>query len=168
MCHNEGYSTMNMRKKQRGSMLLTALFVAILMLGLGLAVVKIISSSANNNAVEYYGARAFLAAQSGLERGLSEMFPLGAASGAGSCPATTNFDLLAPALVNCSVVLMCEQVGPVPDFNLAPTSGVSEVRVYRLTSTATCKVNGCALGQACRKDFWQTQRSLSVEAKTLN
>ncbi|MBE0364912.1 MSHA biogenesis protein MshP [Pseudoalteromonas ulvae UL12] len=149
-------------------MLLTALFVAILMLGLGLAVVKIISSSANNNAVEYYGARAFLAAQSGLERGLSEMFPLGGAPGTGNCPVTTNFDLISPALANCNVVLACEQVGPVPDFNLAPSGGVSQVSVYRLTSTATCKVNDCALGQACRKDFWQTQRSLSVEAKTLN
>ena len=164
MCHNEGYSTMNMRKKQRGSMLLTALFVAILMLGLGLAVVKIISSSANNNAVEYYGARAFLAAQSGLERGLSEMFPLGGAPGTGNCPVTTNFDLISPALANCNVILACEQVGPVEDFNLS----LSQVTVYRLTSTATCKVNDCALGQACRKDFWQTQRSLSVEAKTLN
>ncbi|SFB77435.1 hypothetical protein [Pseudoalteromonas denitrificans] len=164
-------------KKQAGSMLMSALFIAILMLGLGLALVNILSSSAHNNAVEYYGARAFLAAQSGIEQSLTQLFVLGAANtsqastaACNSFPKTTPFT--SQYLSGCTAVLSCivttSDLGSpatttVPD--LSSPSG--EVTVYRLTSTATCSINNCTSG-SCLKDTWQTQRSISVEAKTLN
>ena len=148
--------------KQQGSMLLTALFIAILMLALGLTLVKVLSGSAHNNAVEYYGARAFLAAQSGLEQGLTSLFPLNVVPT--NCPALPNLVFETGYLANCEVSVNCEKIGPVEDKTVASNN----VTVFRLSSSATCKVNDCAFGEACRKDFWQTQRTLSVEAKTLN
>jgi len=151
---------MNSIKKQAGSMLMSALFIAILMLALGLALVNILSSSAHNNAVEYYGARAFLAAQSGIEKKLTELFPI--PSGTGPCT-DSNVPLSSTYLSNCTVATTCTEISNIPDFSSTST----DVTVYRLTSSATCNVNNCVSGP-CLKDFWQTQRSISVEAKTLN
>ncbi|AXT32280.1 agglutinin biogenesis protein MshP [Pseudoalteromonas tunicata] len=148
--------------KQQGSMLLTALFIAILMLALGLTLVKVLSGSAHNNAVEYYGARAFLAAQSGLEKGLTTLFPLNAVPA--NCPVLPSLVFNSGYLANCQVQVDCVKIGPLEDKSLVSKN----VTVFRLSSSATCKVNDCALGEDCRKDFWQTQRTLSVEAKTLN
>ncbi|MDP5212768.1 agglutinin biogenesis protein MshP [Pseudoalteromonas tunicata] len=148
--------------KQQGSMLLTALFIAILMLALGLTLVKVLSGSAHNNAVEYYGARAFLAAQSGLEKGLTSLFPFNVAPA--NCPVLPDLTFNSGYLANCQVQVSCQKIGPVEDKTVASNN----VTVFRLSSSATCKVNDCAFGEACRKNFWQTQRTLSVEAKTLN
>ena len=148
-------------KKQAGSMLMSALFIAILMLALGLALVNILSSSAHNNAVEYYGARAFLAAQSGIEQKLVKLFPVGATIG--SClDETLTFNT--PYLLNCTVALTCTSTGGISD----PSVPSGSVTVFRLSSSATCPINSCSAGDDCRKDFWQTQRTISVEAKTLN
>ena len=154
-------------KKQAGSMLMSALFIAILMLALGLALVNILSSSAHNNAVEYYGARAFLAAQSGIEKSLVELFPL---SGNSSCAyvdqaldETLHFGS-SDFLKNCTYTIACTSTGGIPDSSVP----LGSVTVFRLTSSATCPINSCSAGDDCRKDFWQTQRSISVEAKTLN
>jgi len=151
-------------KKQAGSMLMSALFIAILMLALGLALVNILSSSAHNNAVEYYGARAFLAAQSGIEKSLVELFPL---VGTPSC---ANVDQAvglgfgsSDFLTNCKYTIVCGSTGTITDSSVPSGS----VNVFRLSSSATCPINNCTSG-ACLKDFWQTQRSVSVEAKTLN
>jgi len=148
-------------KKQAGSMLMSALFIAILMLALGLALVNILSSSAHNNAVEYYGARAFLAAQSGIEQKLVQLFPVGATIG-GCLDETISFDT--PNLLNCTVALTCTSTGAITDSSVPSGS----VNVFRISSSATCPINSCPVGDTCRKDFWQTQRSISVEAKTLN
>jgi len=145
-------------KKQAGSMLISALFIAILMLALGLALVNILSSSAHNNAVEYYGARAFMAAQSSIEKNLRPLLD----NGCGSVDAAGNFNSV-NYLQNCSYTMECSSIPNITDSSLP-----APITVYRLSSSATCSVSNCAEGDACRKDFWQTQRSISVEAKTLN
>ncbi len=151
-------------KKQAGSMLMTALFVAVVMLALGVALVKILSGSAHHNAVEYYGARAFLAAQSGIEQGLTQLFPLNAA--VTSCASVTPAITYSTAyLSGCTIALTCnDDVAGIVDLSL-PSGAVS---VFRLSAAATCPVYACAEGNACRKEFWQTQRTINVEAKTLN
>ena len=95
------------------------------------------------------------------------MFPLNTNSG--SCAINTTINFTSGYLSNCNVVLDCQPVGPVSDFNVSPATGLSssDVTVFRLSSTATCKVNDCLIGQACRKDYWQTERTLNVEAKTI-
>ncbi|WP_042146895.1 MULTISPECIES: hypothetical protein [unclassified Pseudoalteromonas] len=164
-------------KKQAGSMLMSALFIAILMLALGLALVNILSSSAHNNTVEYYGARAFLAGQSGVDWALVEIFELNpnsdpAVANQNSVDACNTFNDLTPKtlsysdpyLLNCNAKITCDVIEDVPDSSVS----TSFVNVFRISSEATCSISNCAEGDACRKDFWQTQRSISVEAKTLN
>lgn len=164
-------------KKQAGSMLMSALFIAILMLGLGLALVNILSSSAHNNAVEYYGSRAFLAGQSGVEWALVEIFELNPnvdpeVANQDSVDACNTFDNSTPkalsysdpSLLNCSAEIICNVEEDIPDSSVS----TEFVNVFRISSSATCSISNCAQGDDCRKDFWQTQRSISVEAKTLN
>ncbi|PAJ75996.1 hypothetical protein CJF42_01795 [Pseudoalteromonas sp. NBT06-2] len=164
-------------KKQAGSMLMSALFIAILMLALGVALVNILSSSAHNNAVEYYGARALLAGQSGIEWALVEIFELNpdsdpAVANQASVDACNNFDDSAPKtltysdpyLLNCSAKIICNAIEDIPDSSVS----TEFVNVFRISSSATCSISNCAAGHGCRKDFWQTQRTINVEAKTLN
>ncbi|ENO00713.1 mannose-sensitive agglutinin biogenesis protein MshP [Pseudoalteromonas agarivorans S816] len=107
-------------------------------------------------------ARAYMAAQSGLETGLSEIFAL--SSTAQTCSAvTTSTSFSTLYLANCKVELSCSEYIALPDSSTR--SGT--VNIYYLQSSATCAANDCAAGAACQKEYWQTQRTLSVEAKTL-
>lgn len=103
-----------------------------------------------------------MAAQSGLETGLSEIFALN--STAQTCSAvTTSRSFSTLYLANCEVELSCSEYIALPDSSTR--SGT--VNIYYLQSSATCAANDCAAGAACQKEYWQTQRTLSVEAKTL-
>ena len=91
-------------KKQQGNLLIITLVIIVTLLALGLALSKVLSGAAQQNTIEYYGARAYMAAQSGLETGLSEIFAL--SSTAQTCSAVTpsrNFSTL--YLANCEVEL---------------------------------------------------------------
>ena len=142
---------MKLRFKQQGSLLITSLFVAIVLLALGLALTRVLEGSAQSNAVEYYGSKAFLSAQSGIEWKLNDLFPL---NGVGTCSnvvETPDFSG-APYMANCSVAVLCQSVEDIIDANTA----TGEVNVYRISSTSRCDA-----GQ------WTTERSINVEAKTL-
>lgn len=158
---------MKLAAKQQGSLLIISLFIAIIMLGLGLALTRVIQGASHSNAVEYLGTRAFLAAQSGLEQGLNQLFPLN--NSAASCtniaatlPVTRSFS--ANYLAGCEVVINCTGLTGIDDVS----SPSGQVDVYRISSSATCPLFECVVGQACRSEYWQTQRTLNIEAKTLN
>ncbi|MBB1416269.1 agglutinin biogenesis protein MshP [Pseudoalteromonas sp. SG44-1] len=147
---------------QGGNLLIVTLVIIVVMLVLGLALVRILSASSQQNVIEYYGSRAYLAAQSGLESGLTEIFPLN--SPALNCAAVTTSPVFQTQyLENCTVTITCQQYLNVPD----SSNSAGSVNVFYLQSRATCSPSSCAIGEACRKDYWQTQRTLSVEAKTL-
>ncbi|WP_286937751.1 MULTISPECIES: agglutinin biogenesis protein MshP [unclassified Pseudoalteromonas] len=149
-------------KKQQGNLLIITLVISVTLLALGLALSKVLSGAAQQNTIEYYGARAYMAAQSGLETGLSEIFALN--STAQTCSAvTTSRSFSTLYLANCEVELSCSEYIALPDSSTR--SGT--VNIYYLQSSATCAANDCAAGAACQKEYWQTQRTLSVEAKTL-
>lgn len=153
---------LNNKRSQQGSILVIILVIIIVLLALGLALTKVLSASAQQNAIEYYGARAYLAAHTGIERGLSELFPLN--STAQTCAAVTNNPVVQTEyLNNCTIKVSCGEHLNVPDSSTS--SGA--VNIYYLQSSATCAANNCPVGASCRKDYWQTQRTLSVEAKTL-
>lgn len=147
---------MKLMHKQRGSLLITSLFVAIVLLALGLALTRVIEGGAQANAVEYYGSKAFLTAQSGIEWKLQKLFPLDNTQGPCDNSLPPNHFNSTQYMENCQFIeLSCRAV---EDINDANTSGSSTlVTVYRITSTASCDS-----GQ------WTTQRSINVEAKTLN
>ncbi|ASM48672.1 MSHA biogenesis protein MshP [Pseudoalteromonas espejiana DSM 9414] len=160
MFHNR--KTVTPAKKQQGNLLIISLVIIVALLALGLGLSKVLSGAAQQNTIEYYGARAYMAAQSGLETGLSEIFALNSA--AQRCNAvTTNRAFQTTYLQNCSVQVSCSEYIDLPD--TSTRSGT--VNIYYLQSAATCAANDCAAGAACQKEYWQTQRTLSVEAKTL-
>lgn len=155
------------RNKQRGSLLITALVIAVVLLALGLALVRILQGSAHTNAVEYLGTRAFLVAQSGAEQALNQLFPLD--NSAASCsniastlPVIRNFG--ATYLSGCQVTINCTELLGIDDVS----SPSGSVNLFRISSSGNCPVSACAVGQSCRKDYWETQRTINVEAKTLN
>ena len=111
---------------QRGSALVVAVFIIVVMLALVLSLSRLLISSSENVVYEVQGTRALFAAQSGLEVALTALLPL---SAAGSCT-ERNYNFSNTAGLNgCAAVVSCtEQADAVPD-------GGS---VYRLTSVATC------------------------------
>jgi len=148
--------------KQKGNLIIVSLVIIVALLVLGLALVKVLSGASQQNTIEYYGARAYMAAQSGLESGLTELFPL--SSAVQSCTEVTkNLTFQASYLDSCNVKISCGQYIGLPDSSTA--NGL--VNIYYLQSSATCAAIDCPAGSSCRKDHWQTQRTLSVEAKTL-
>ena len=148
--------------RQQGNLIVVCLVIIVALLALGLALVKVLSGAAQQNTIEYYGARAYMAAQSGLESGLTELFPLNSA--AQNCASvTTSRTFKTNYLSFCDVSISCTEYLDLPDSSAR--SGT--VNIYYLQSSATCAPIDCPLGDACRKDYWQTQRTLSVEAKTL-
>jgi len=152
----------SLKAKQKGNLIIVSLVIIIVLLTLGLALVKVLSGSAQQNTIEYYGARAFMAAQSGLERGLTQLFPLN--NNAQNCSAVTNsITFTTRYLESCEVEVSCKQYLNLPD--TSTRSGT--VNIYYLQSKAVCSPNDCQLDDDCIKDYWQTQRTLSVEAKTL-
>ncbi len=147
--------------RQRGNLLIVVFVIIIILLALGLAFVKVLSASAQQNVIEYYGTRAFMAAQSGLQVGLTELFPLN--SDVQSCAqVTVSPSFTTPYLSNCEVTVSCAEYLEIPD----SSSGSGSVNVYYLSSQAICTAKACAEGD-CRSEFWQTQRTVNIEAKTL-
>lgn len=115
--------------KQRGAMLVVALFIATVLLTLGLALSNVLSSSAKDHALEYYGARSFLAAQSGIQRYLNDVYV-----GAQGCSAVT-YTFNSAQFANCTVELVCSSELNVTD----PTRSSGQVDFYQLQSDATCE-----------------------------
>ena len=148
--------------KQRGNLIIVSLVIIVVLLALGLALVKVLSGASQQNTIEYYGARAYMAAQSGIESGLTQLFLVD--SSAQNCASvTSNLTFETKYLAYCTVTLSCEEYIDLPDSST--TNGL--VNIYYLQSSATCAATNCPVGNSCRKDYWQTQRTLSVEAKTL-
>ncbi len=152
----------SLNAKQQGNTLIIAIIVITVLLFVGLSLQRIIQGAAHNDAVEYLGARAYLAAQTGLQGALTELFPLN--NSAQTCASLrSNWSFSGQYLQGCRVVISCQERLNIPEPNV--TDG--DINVFHIESSATCPVNNCALGESCRSEFWQTQRTLNVEAKTL-
>lgn len=129
--------------KQRGSMLVMAIFVLTVLSLLGMAMIQILSDGNRSIVYEVYGARAFNAANSGAERALGLLFPPG--GGNGSCPAPTPFSLASQvAFHGCTIKVKCQT------FDITETG----FRHYRLESAASCDAGP-----------FTTQRTVAVEAR---
>ncbi|MDP2560723.1 type II secretory pathway protein [Psychrobium sp. 1_MG-2023] len=129
--------------KQQGSMLVIALFVIIVLAFLGLAIVQISSDSSRSMVYEVYGARAFNAANSGVERALNEVLGPGVTP---SCSlATPSYNM--PDITGfsgCSINLTCNE------FSVVETGYTH----FRITSEASCSAGEFVV-----------QRSVAVDAR---
>lgn len=137
------YQSQKTLSKQQGSMLVIALFVIIVLAFLGLAIVQISSDSSRSMVYEVYGARAFNAANSGVERALNEVLGPGVTP---SCSlATTSYSM--PEITGfsgCSIVLNCDE------FSVAETGYTH----FRIASEASCSAGE-----------FTVQREVAVDAR---
>ena len=145
-------------KKQQGSALMLALFVIIVLILLGSALVKVLSSSNETIAQEVIGTRALMAANAGMQAELSRLFPLSVdpliPNPVGACNANSLYDLSnQPGLYHCRAEVSCMLY-----------STVDTVNYYRLTSTGECgssDIDSESIGVV------RSSRTLQVEARSL-
>lgn len=130
-------------KQQRGSALVIAVFIIVVVLALVLSLSRLLTSSTEAIAYEVQGTRALFAAQSGLELALTQLFPLGASS-ATSCPAgiSNPVNFSDTALNGCRVIVSC---------NAYPTT---QPDVFRLSSRSECIANA-----------FTTSRTVQIEVR---
>lgn len=142
--------------RMRGSALMIALFVIVVMALLAAAMGRFLVDSGEKNTVEVRSVRALLAAQSGLEVALYRLFPnrtLAQPTPPAECQATSTLNFASnPGLTNCLAVVRCATV-PVT-YNGSVTNG------YRLESVGTC---GNSDLNSANPDF-AVSRTLMVEA----
>ncbi|WP_425891064.1 MSHA biogenesis protein MshP [Aeromonas veronii] len=142
--------------RMRGSALMIALFVIVVMALLAAAMGRFLVDSGEKNTVEVRSVRALLAAQSGLEVALYRLFPkrtLAQPTPPAVCLASSPLSFTStPGLTNCQAVVRCATV-PVT-YNGSVTNG------YRLESVGTC---GSSDLNSANPDF-AVSRTLMVEA----
>ena len=132
--------------KQKGSALMLALFVMIIMTLLGTVLVKMYNSSSEAVAYEVLGTRAYAAAQTGIQWQLTEIFPLNETN-ITLCTSTIEPDIsTAKGLENCSFSVSC-------DSNIS----FNGIQYYTLESVGSCDVAGI-----------KTSRTIEVEARSLD
>lgn len=140
---------------QRGSAIMVALFVIVIMALLAVAMGRFLVDSGEKNTVEVRGVRALMAAQSGLEIALYQLFPN--RSGAelpAACSrvaASRAFDK-DPGLSGCRVSVSCNEI--------QASQGGETSTTYRLTSLGTC---GTQAQAGANPDF-AVSRTLVAEA----
>ncbi|GAB2909775.1 type II secretory pathway component [Rheinheimera gaetbuli] len=128
---------------QRGSALVIAVFIIVLMLALVLSLSRLLISGSESVVYEVQGTRTLFAAQSGLELALPQLFPL---AGPADCGAVTNsINFSGAALQGCSTQISCNAYSD-------PTPGATPL--YRLSSTASCVAGG-----------FTTSRTVQIEVR---
>lgn len=140
-------------KKQQGSALVVAIFIIVVMALLVVALSRLLSSSSESVSYEVLGTRAFFAAQSGMEQGLTRLFPLTTPStycslvgDTGSEPATAT-PFTTNGLQGCSYTLSCSSAR-------ASALG-TETIYYQLTSTGTCGSGQLQTSRTIQMEVWQ-------------
>ncbi len=135
-----------MSNRQRGSALVIAIFIVVVMTLLGASLVRMIGTNAEAIVYEVLGTRAYQAAQAGAQRKMAEVFPL--VSGSEVCSVDSSYDFSAIEGLdhNCIAV-------DVDCINDATVDGVS---YYTITSVGQCSVAGVV-----------TSRTIEIKARSL-
>lgn len=137
-------------KTQQGSMLVIALFVIVVLAGLGITMTRMLSASSQTVVVNVAGVRALAAAQAGAEVLLQQTFPLNAA--ANSCSTTVNspssFSQVA-GMAGCQFIARCTTES-------VDLAGVPN-NYYRFSSVGQCDVGGVIVSRQVSLDAMQEQ-----------
>ena len=121
--------TPSMVRSQRGSAILIALFVIVIMALLAAAMGRFLVDSGEKNTVEVRGVRALMAAQSGLEIALYRLYPNGQWQGQ-QCAASTSLSFTDAGLTGCQTIVTCNKV---------PVSAAGGTQTgYRFSSEGRC------------------------------
>lgn len=133
-------------QQHRGSALVVAIFVIVVIFGLLLAMSRILTSSSDSVVYEVLGTRALLAAQSGLELAATQLFPLEQETADCSAVAA-QFVLSGSGFSHCRVQLTCSA-------SASLDTGTSQGQLFLLQSTGMCRSQTdwsvpCQLGELC-------------------
>jgi MSHA biogenesis protein MshP len=131
----------------RGSALVIAIFVIIIMSLLGAALVKMMASSQESVVYEVLGTRAYAAAQTGVQWQLGELFPIG--SSAKRCSAVNK---VPPTISQAKGFNGCEIASPI-ECNDFSHQGII---YYTIKSIGQCDLDGES-----------TSRIIEVEARSI-
>jgi MSHA biogenesis protein MshP len=148
---------MTKASRQKGSTLVIAVFIMVVMLLLVLSMSQILTKSKYAVAYEVLGTRAFLAAQSGMERSLSLLFPL-SSSALNSCPAMPDIYFNSTSgLDSCSVKVTCEpQInGSITHFRLRSVSMCSDGSVTKTDGTVNTTLGSVVTSRTIEMEVWQ-------------
>ena len=149
-----GFKHKRLNKKQQGSALVMALFIIVVVLMLGTALVKVLQSGEESFAYQVIGTRAYAAANSGAQKRLQELFPLasaslrcGAVNGSGESNNTVPLVSIggADGLQSCSATVECN------DFEY------DSVIYYTIKSTGQCGASTDV----------KTSRTIEIQARSL-
>lgn len=119
------------RKNQQGISLLIVVFALVVLGALGAAMANLMSAGSESVAREVISMRALLAAQSGADRKLNDLF-----EGSGICDPLSPDDYPFTPITNLS----CDSVRVTCDFIESPTG--SGNLFYTITSTGRCGPTG--------------------------
>lgn len=134
----------------RGSALVIAIFVIIVMSLLGAALVNMMDSSQESVGFEVLGSRAYMAAQTGVQWQLAQLFPVGLMStSANTCASVSQTP---PQISNIQGLQGCSIVSPV----ICEDFLHNNVRYYTVTSVGQCQIDGEV-----------TSRIIEVEAREM-
>lgn len=129
---------------QRGSALVVAIFVIVVTGLLVATLATLVRTSSDSVVTEVYGTRAFTAAQSGLQQGMNQLFPLDGEMQSCSAVQSSMDFTNAEGLQNCKVDIACSSDTYASDEH------------YRLVATGQCTVGSQT-----------TARVLAMEARTV-
>lgn len=139
-------------KKQQGSILILALMIILILSVAGLAIVKTQETTSETIAQEVLGTRALMAARSGIEASLYQLFPLARENDTSCNNQVINFEV--PGLENCSATTTCQVYATVGTTNY-----------YRVESTGEC---GTGTIQTNSTNIVISSRTLQVEARSID
>ncbi|KXI30113.1 hypothetical protein [Paraglaciecola hydrolytica] len=125
-------------KKQRGSMLVIALFVIVVLAFLGLTLTKLLSGTNDNVIYEVLGQRAHNAARTGIECRLAEAFPIVGATAYCSTATPPNFDSV-KGFENCRYDSTAS--------TKIVKDGSKSLNYVQFSSTGTCEVGNIVVSR---------------------
>jgi len=135
-----------------------ALFVMVILMLLGGALMCVLSTGSEAIAQEVIGTRALSAANSAMQAELQQLFPLNSATN--QCNATNSYDFSTSG-TNVEGQYHCKAVTTCSHYATHPTTGD---KFYRLKSIGTC---GSVALASDSKDIVVSSRTIQVEGISL-
>ncbi len=142
------------RRRSAGVGLVTAIFLLVVLSGLGVAMLSISGSQQASSSMDLLGARAYQAARAGVEYGVFQQKQGGVCPGAG---APTSFRLPAGStLSSFSVTVTCVKVA-------GPVAAGTAMDRYQIVATACNQASGGGVCPNPSTNLDYAQRVVAVE-----
>ncbi|MCF1427248.1 MAG: MSHA biogenesis protein MshP [Shewanella sp.] len=146
------------RIRQTGSSLVLGIFIITVMFAMSTALLRVLEDADDNVNLEVFGIRALLAANSGADAVLAQLFPPGGGA-ATNCAAVSNQwtppDL--PGFSGCQVTLGCNSATVI-------FKGKT-MHQFTITSSAICQAGQCSGGAGGDSNCLRVNRIVEVQAR---